>query len=104
MTEDSFLPSDLPAVQRKKVIWSPVDSDRASRSWVLVMASLSAVFLRFAVVAISFVLPWLVATTVEEYGRRYLRLADRLLKSESFPRSNRICTQQLKLDVTWCFL
>ena len=43
-------------------LWSPVDSDRVSRSWPLVIASWTAVFLRFAVVAISFVLPSLAAT------------------------------------------
>ena len=49
-------------------LWSPVESDGVFRSWVLVMASLSAVFLRFAVVAVSFVLPWL-AAFVETRGK-----------------------------------
>ena len=54
--------SELVEHQGVSFLWSPVDSDTTSRSWLLVMASLTAVFLRFAVVTISFVLPSLVAT------------------------------------------
>ena len=45
------------------------------------MVSLSAVFLRFAVVAISFV----PSVACGHCGKRYLRVADRPLKCESFP-------------------
>ena len=53
-------------------LWSLVDLDKVFKSCVLVMASLSATFLRFVVVAFSFVLSSLAATVemISEGSRR----------------------------------